>query len=203
MDSIRKYLESSISGKRFVHSVGVGESAAKLAEAYGCDVGKAYLSGLVHDCARELDMVQLLACLEAEGIKADALTLSIKELLHGPAAVHICRTVFGIEDPEILNAVRYHTTGRENMTLLEKIIYLSDFIEPSRCFEGVEELRELAAINLDKALLLAFNSSITYLISKNGIIHLDTVLSRNFILTESVKKIWSKENNGLYINIDG
>lgn len=189
IESIKKYLESNISGKRFVHSVGVAESAVKLAKVYNCDVGKAYLSGLVHDCARELDKVQLLACLEEEGIKADDLTLSIKELLHGPAAVHICRAVFGIEDAEVLDAVRYHTTGRVNMTLLEKIIYLSDFIEPSRCFEGVEELRELAATNLDKALLLAFNSSITYLISKNGIIHIDTVLSRNFILTESNKKI--------------
>lgn len=188
MDSIKKYLESSISGKRFVHSVGVGESAAKLAGIHGCDAGRAYLAGLVHDCARELDMVQLLACLEEEGIKADAVTISIKELLHGPAAVHICRTVFGIEDAEVLNAVRFHTTGRENMTLLEKIVYLSDFIEPSRCFEGVEELREIAAQDLDKALLLAFNSSIRYLLSKNGIIHMDTVLSRNFILTQSGKK---------------
>lgn len=188
-DSIRKHLESSISQKRFVHSVGVGESAAKLAGIYGCDVHKAYLAGLVHDCARELDMVQLLACLEVEGIKADDTTLSIKELLHGPAAVHICRAVFGIQDIEVLNAVRYHTTGRENMVLLEKIIYLSDFIEPTRCFEGVEELRKLAVVDLDKALLLAFNSSIRYLISKNGIIHMDTVLSRNFILTEASKNL--------------
>jgi len=201
-DSIKKYLESSISGKRYVHSVGVGETAVRLAEIYGCDVYKAYVAGLVHDCARELGMEQLLACIDEEGIKADATTLLVRELLHGPAAIHICRKVFGIEDVEVLDAVRYHTTGRENMTLLEKIIYLSDFIEPSRCFDGVENLRKLAFEDLDKALLLAFDSSILYLISKNKIIHLDTVLSRNYILTGLDKQNGVKENNGLYINSD-
>jgi predicted HD superfamily hydrolase involved in NAD metabolism len=142
---------------------------------------------LVHDCARELDMEELLNCLEAEGIAADALTLSVKELLHGPAAVHICRKVFYIQDEEILSAVRYHTTGKENMSLLEKIIYLSDFIEPSRSFEGVEELRELAYGKLDEALLMAFNSSIHYIMSKNQLIHVDTILSRNNILKELQK----------------
>lgn len=184
MDSISKYIESNISGKRYVHSVNVAETASRLAKIYGCDARKAFIAGLVHDCARELDRPRLLACLEEEGIVADEVTLGIRELLHGPAAVNICRRVFGIEDEEVLSAVRYHTTGRENMTLLEKIIYLSDFIEPSRSFEGVEQLRKLAVKDLDKALLLAFNSSIEYLISKNGIIHTDTVLSRNYILNE-------------------
>lgn len=186
-DSIMKYLESSISSKRFIHSLNVSSTAKKLAGLYGCDVHKAGIAGLVHDCARELDRPQLLSCLEEEGITADEITLSIKELLHGPAAVHICRKVFGIEDGEILDAVRYHTTGRVNMKLLEKIIYLSDFIEPSRSFDGVEKLRELAVKDLDKALLSAFNSSIAYLISKNGLIHMDTILSRNYMLNEILK----------------
>jgi predicted HD superfamily hydrolase involved in NAD metabolism len=181
-ESIKKYLESSISSKRYVHSINVSVTAAKLAEQYGCDVLKADVAGLVHDCAKELDMEQLLDCLSEENIATDEMTLNTKELLHGPAAVHICRTVFGIEDKEILSAVRYHITGRENMTLLEKIIYLSDFIEPSRSFEGVEELRELATKDLDRALLFAFNSSIVYLISKNGSIHMDTILARNYML---------------------
>lgn len=186
-DSIKKYLESSISPKRFIHSVNVSATAKKLAVLYGGDITKAGIAGLVHDCARELDRAQLLYCIDEEGIVADELTLEIKELMHGPAAVHICRKVFGIEDEEILNAVRYHTTGRENMSLLEKIIYLSDFIEPSRSFDGVEELRKLAVEDLDKSLLLAFNSSIEYIISKNGLIHMDTVLSRNFILNRVVQ----------------
>lgn len=183
LNFIMDYLKNNLSSKRYLHSVNVSDIAAKLAGLYGCDKGKTQLTGLVHDCARELDEEHLQKCLNAEGIAADALTMRVKELLHGPAAVHICRKVFGIEDEEILSAVRYHTTGKENMSLLEKIIYLSDFIEPSRSFEGVEELREMAFEKLDEALLMAFNSSIRYIISKNGLIHADTILSRNYILS--------------------
>lgn len=184
LNLIMEYLKNSISSKRYTHSINVSATATKLAEHYGCNAAKAGIAGLVHDCARELDRPLLLDCLTEEGIAADDLTLSVKELLHGPAAVHICRKAFGIEDEEILNAVRYHSTGRENMSLLEKIIYLSDFIEPSRSFEGVEELRKLAFDNLNKALLLAFDSSIRYIISKNGLIHVDTIQSRNYVLKE-------------------
>jgi predicted HD superfamily hydrolase involved in NAD metabolism len=187
LNSIMQWLKNSISSKRYIHSINVSATAEKLSGFYGCDAQKASIAGLVHDCARELDMEELLNCLEAEGIAADALTLSVKELLHGPAAVHICRKVFYIQDEEILSAVRYHTTGKENMSLLEKIIYLSDFIEPSRSFEGVEELRELAYGKLDEALLMAFNSSIHYIMSKNQLIHVDTILSRNNILKELQK----------------
>lgn len=184
LNSIMEYLKSSISLKRYNHSVNVSATAVKLAEFYGCDSEKAGITGMVHDCARELDWPLLMDCLAKEDIFVDDLTLGIKELLHGPAAVHICRRVFGIEDEEILSAVRYHTTGRENMSLLEKIIYLSDFIEPSRSYEGVEEMRGLAFKNLDRALLLAFNLSIEYIISKNGLLHVNTILSRNCILKE-------------------
>jgi predicted HD superfamily hydrolase involved in NAD metabolism len=179
-----EHIKNSISSKRYIHSVNVSTSAAELAVHYGCDAKKAEIAGLVHDCARELNEPLLLDCLAKEEIKADEMALSVKELLHGPAAVHICRKVFLIEDQEILNAVRYHTTGRENMSLLEKIIYVADFIEPGRCFEGVDEIRGLAFEDLDRALLLAFDSSIRYIISKNGIIHTDTVLSRNYTLKE-------------------
>ncbi len=187
LNSIMDWLKNNISTKRYIHSVNVSTTAAKLAEFYGCDAKKAGIAGLVHDCARELDMQELLNCLTAEGIAADALTLSVKELLHGPAAVHICRKVFGIEDEEILSAVRYHTTGRENMSLLEKMLYLSDFIEPSRSFDGVEEVRGLAFGKLDEAILLAIDLSIRYIMSKNGLIHVDTILSRNHILGELQK----------------
>lgn len=184
MNSIMGYLNSSISSKRYVHSINVSTTAKRLAEFYECDALKAEIAGLVHDCARELDKSLQADYIAEEGIVVDDLTLSCKELMHGPAAVHICRKVFGIEDEEILSAVRYHTTGRENMFLLEKIIYLSDFIEPGRSFVGVEALRGLAFKDLNKALLLAFNSSIEYLLSKNELIHVNTVLSRNYVLKE-------------------
>jgi len=184
LNSITEYLGKTISSKRYTHSINVSKTAKKLAEFYEYDAVKAEIAGLVHDCARDLEKPLQLKCLKEEGIEADELTLNIEELLHGPAAVHICRKVFAIEDEEILSAVRYHTTGKENMSLLEKIIYLSDFIEPSRSFPGVEELRGLAFKNLDKALLLAFNSSILYILSKNEYVHINTILARNHVLKE-------------------
>lgn len=187
IDSIREYLKNSISSKRFIHSVNVSDTAVKLAELYGCSCEKAEIAGLVHDCARELDRRQMLDCIDKEGIVVDDLTMSIGELLHGPAAVHICKRVFNINDEEILSAVRYHTTGKENMSLLEKIIYLADFIEPSRTFKGVEELRELTFKDLDRALLFAFDSSIEYIMEKNAPIHVNTILSRNYVLKKIEK----------------
>lgn len=184
LDSIKEYLKNNISHKRYVHSLNVSATAVKLAELYNCDAVKTEIAGLVHDCVRESGIEIMFNYLAKENIAADDLTLSVKELLHGPAAIHLCRKVFGIEDEEILNAVRYHTTGKENMSLLEKIIYLSDFIEPARSFDGVEELRRAAAKNLDKALLLAYNSSIKYIISKNGLIHMNTILARNYVLKQ-------------------
>lgn len=188
MNSIMSYLYSSISSKRYIHSINVSITAKRLAEFYECDAAKAEIAGLVHDCARELDRSIQADYITEESIAADEMTLSRKELLHGPAAVHICRKAFGIEDDEILNAVRYHTTGRENMSLLEKIIYLSDFIEPGRSFVGVEALRGMAFKDLNKALLLAYNSSIEYLLSKNELIHVNTILSRNYVLKELQEK---------------
>jgi len=182
MNLIMSYLKNSISPKRYIHSINVSITAKNLAEFYHCDVSKAEIAGLVHDCARDIDRALQVKFLEEEGIVVDELTLSVKELLHGPAAVHICKSVFDIEDEDILTAVRYHTTGRENMSLLEKIIYLSDFIEPGRSFDGVEELRRLAYEDLDRALLLAFNSSIRYILSQNGLIQMNTILSRNYLL---------------------
>ncbi|MGI6586000.1 MAG: bis(5'-nucleosyl)-tetraphosphatase (symmetrical) YqeK [Lutisporaceae bacterium] len=184
LSSIMEYLGNNISTSRYMHSINVSRTAKKLAELYGGDPAKAEIAGLVHDCARDIEKPLQLKYLKEEGIEADELTLGTVELLHGPAAIYICRRIFGIEDEDILSAVRYHTTGKENMSLLEKIIYLSDYIEPARSFPGVGELRELAFKSLDKALILVFNSSIRYILSKNGFIHIDTILARNSALKE-------------------
>ncbi|HOM44108.1 MAG TPA: HD domain-containing protein, partial [Bacillota bacterium] len=98
LNSIMEHLEKTISSKRYIHSVNVSKTAKKLAEFYEYDAVKAEIAGLVHDCARDLEKPLQLKCLKEEGIEADELTLNIEELLHGPAAVHICRKVFAIED---------------------------------------------------------------------------------------------------------
>ncbi len=92
----------------------------------------------------------------------------------------------GIEDIDILNAVKYHTTGRNNMSMLEKIIYLADIIEPLRGFNGVERLRKLALIDIDKAMIESLNSTIQYVVSKGELLHIDTVIARNCLVNDKL-----------------
>jgi predicted HD superfamily hydrolase involved in NAD metabolism len=187
-DSIREYLSKTLSEKRYIHSEGTAKTAVKLAALYDVDSRKAYLAGLVHDCTRETDMVVQNRLLEALGITIDELTLSTKELLHAHTAEYIMINHFNIYDKEVIDAVRFHTTGRENMSLLEKIIFLSDVIEPSRCFPGIENIRKLSNENIDEALLAAFESSIKFLLGKRQMIHPNTLLARNYILKHFIGK---------------
>lgn len=181
-DFIKDYLCSTLSAKRFNHSEGTAKTAEELAIIYKEDSKKAYLAGLVHDCTRETDMIDQNSMVKALGITIDELTLSTKDLLHAHTAEYLMINHFNIYDEKIISAVKFHTTGRENMSLLEKILFLADVIEPSRSFPGIEYIRQLAGDNIDEALLAAFESSIKFLLGKRQMIHPNTVLARNYIL---------------------
>jgi predicted HD superfamily hydrolase involved in NAD metabolism len=181
-NAIKEYLTNTLSTKRLMHSEGTAKTAEKLAIIYNVDSRKAYLAGLVHDCTRETDIAAQNNMLEALELEVDELTLTTKELLHALTAEYLMINEFNIYDEEIISAVRFHTTGRENMTLLEKIIFLADVIEPSRDFPGIEYIRQIANENIDEALLAAFESSIKFLLGKRQMIHPNTLLARNYIL---------------------
>ncbi len=178
------FLEENLSKKRYRHSVNVCRTAESLALHYGCDPEKAVLAGLLHDCARELTKPELVQFAVKAGLGAAEAAAEPKELLHGPAAVYLCRSLFNLNDGDILAAIRYHTTGRENMSLLEKIIFLADFIEPERDFPGVAKLRRLAFRDLRRALIAACDTTIRYILLKGMPIHTDTVLARNYLIRE-------------------
>jgi predicted HD superfamily hydrolase involved in NAD metabolism len=181
-DAIKEYLAKTLSTKRFIHSENTAKTAEELALIYKVDSKKAYLAGLVHDCTRELDINQQHNMLKALGIEVDELTITTKELIHAFTAEYLIINEFNIHDKEVISAVRFHTTGKENMTLLEKIIFLSDVMEPSRSFPGVDFIRQLARSNIDEALLTAFDSSIRFLLGKRQRIHPNTLLGRNYVL---------------------
>ncbi|MDF2884673.1 MAG: phosphohydrolase [Clostridiaceae bacterium] len=181
-DSIINYLEKNLNNHRYIHSLNVSKTAVKLAELYGADINKAKIAGLIHDCAKKLSNEELLIIFKNNNIKVDAVSINSPQLLHGWAAAIIAEQTMGINDEEILSAVKYHTTGKKNMSLLEKIIYIADYIEPGRDFEGVDELRKMAYESLDEGLLKAFDSTIEYVIERNQLIHLDTIEGRNFLL---------------------
>ena len=163
-EKCRKILKESINHKRYMHSLGVSDTAACLAMRYGYDIRKAALAGLIHDCAKSLDEAQLFGMTEQAGIDISPVERENPELLHSKAGSVLAREKYDIDDEEILSAVFYHTTGRPGMTLLEKIIYIADYIEPNRTnIPYLDEIRRCAFTDIDKAVACACKNSIEYL----------------------------------------
>lgn len=170
--SIRRRLRYILTPKRFLHSRGVAEEAYRLAVHYGLNSQKAYMAGILHDCAKCLDEEVTFELCDKYGIKLDRVLREQPELIHSFLGAEVARHDFGITDEEILNAIRYHTTGRVGMSSMEKLIYLSDFFEPSRKpFNGMETIRRLAYKDLDEAMDFALNHTIDYIGKKNRLVH--------------------------------
>ncbi|MDD2446704.1 MAG: bis(5'-nucleosyl)-tetraphosphatase (symmetrical) YqeK [Tissierellia bacterium] len=182
LDNVQEILIEKIGKKRVEHSIGVMETAMELAKLYYVDMDKAKIAGILHDCAKYGDKSYLLKRASDFDIILDKIMIENYQLIHGPLGAEVAKEDFGVKDEEILNAIRYHTTGRENMTLLDKIIYLADYIEPSRNFLGVEKARKLAFENLDKSLIYAMDNTVIQLIKTSKLIHLDTIKARNYLV---------------------
>ncbi len=179
IEEIKSRVCAALSERRFIHTMGVAEEAKRLAEKWGADTNSAFVAGLVHDYAKEVPIPQTSQMLEDFGFHINNDLKHCPALLHGPLAAYLAEKEFGITDNDILNAITYHTTGRPDMSALEKIIYLADFIEPNRSFEGVETVRRLAYESLDSAVLCEANMIIVFNIEKNVFLHSDTVKMRN------------------------
>ncbi len=189
LEKIGAYLEQNLSERRYRHSIGVMEEAIKLAEHYGADVEKAKIAGLTHDCAKEIGVDDSIRILKDDyGITPDAMSLQMPRLLHGALGSCIVQSRFGIYDTEILDAIRYHTTGKADMSLLSKIIYIADYIEPNRNYEDVDILRGLAYKDIDSAIIFGIDFTIQDLIEKGKTIHPDTLHCRNDIIVRRSKK---------------
>lgn len=161
--------------KRLVHSLNVENEAEKLAIKWNCDIEECRLAAIFHDITKHIDKERQKLLCEKYNIKIEAYPL-----MHAKTAAAICRYEYNIAS-DICDSIAYHTTARANMTLIDKILYLADYIEPSR--ENVENLRKLAYINIDKALILAIEMSIIELMEKKVPIHSDTIDALNFLYT--------------------
>ncbi|MBZ9688224.1 bis(5'-nucleosyl)-tetraphosphatase (symmetrical) YqeK [Clostridium estertheticum] len=179
------YLQLNLSESRLKHSLGVSETAVTLAVKYGENIESARIAGLVHDCAKNMKAHQLMKMASEHKIHIDEIYTNNPSILHGVVGSLIAREVMEIQDDDILKAIRYHTTGRKNMSILEKIIYISDYIEPLRKFEGVEALRTLSYINLDAAVIQSLENTIIYVISQKELLHIDTIDARNYLLSKN------------------
>lgn len=187
LEKILGILKDRLTPKRLSHSLGVSETAWKLALKYGDEPEKARLAGLVHDCARELPNNILLQKAQSFGIVISDIEMANPSLLHAPVGAHLAKVDFGIEDEQIFQAVKLHTTGAPAMTVLDKIVFLADYIEPNRSFPGVDKLRETAENSLDHAVLAAYDQTLQFIIAQGGLIHIDSVEGRNFMLMKLKK----------------
>lgn len=181
-EKIIDYLKDNLNESRFNHSLSVRDTAEKLARIYGADIEKAKLAGLVHDCAKNMSNEELIKIAKENGVVIDEIFYKSPQLMHGLVGSILAKQLMGIEDQEVLDAIKYHTTGKKEMSLLEKIIYIADYIEPTRKFPGVCSLRQQAYINLDKAILLSFDDSIKFIIDSGKLLHNCTIEARNYLL---------------------
>lgn len=181
---MKKKLKASLSEKRYRHSLGVAKAAKELAAKYGCDEEKAYIAGLLHDCAKGYSIEEQIALCKKLGVSLDNHTLNCPPVIHGFLGAKIAEKEYGISDTEILDAIRYHTVGRAEMTLLDKIIYIADMTEENRDFEDVEELRKTADKGLDEAILLSVEKQFKLQAKRRGTIHPNMIYMWNDILME-------------------
>lgn len=178
LSKLRPVALSYLKHKRIPHVLGTEQEAIRLAERYGADVDKARVGALLHDCTKKLDLAEQLALCEQYRIPLDDMERQTLKLLHAKTGAAIARDVFGVDD-EIYGAILWHTTGRAGMTLLEKILYLADYIEPSRDFPGVDKLRAVCYKDLDAGLLMGLEMTITEMNELGSPVHRATIEARD------------------------
>lgn len=167
-EAIQSDLQQVLKPSRFVHTLGVIKTAEALAIKHGCDVVKARMAALLHDCAKCIDEQEQIEICQKYGVVLTEAELSNHALIHAKCGVVIAKEKYGITDTDILHAICYHTTGCINMTLLDKIVYIADYIEPGRDkAPRLDEIRKTAMVNIDTALYNILEDTVSYLKSTN------------------------------------
>ncbi len=184
-ETIRQAVLERLSGYRYTHTLGVERAAIRLAERYGGDAQKSAMAACLHDITKRFSREEQLYLCEKYDIIPSDVEKSEWKMLHGKTAAGIAAHEYGAPS-DVVDAVAYHTTGRAGMTLLDKIVYLADYIEENRVFDGVKQARQLAKEDIDKALLYCFDSSLLELVERGKLIHADTVAARNDLLAQGV-----------------
>ena len=179
MICIADYIKENLTEKRLRHTYGVRDTAVYLAKKYGADIEKAELAALYHD---------MFKCISEEEMNDYVLKYNLadkylnnKNLAHSKVAAEFMKSSYNIEDKELLDAVSFHTTGRANMTNLEKIIYLADAIEPNRNYPGVEDIRKAAETSLDEACILSLSRTAEFVKETGAYLDEDTLQALRYL----------------------
>lgn len=184
MERLQDIVKGRLSPKRFAHTLGVVDTAKRLAKYYGAPVDQAEIAALLHDAMKESSLQEMQSLVMEAQIPVDSEMLKNGALLHGPAGAAYAKLTLHIQDELICEAIRVHTLGSTHMSVLDKIIFLADYIEPNRNFPGVEELRNLAFQDLNAAVVQAYDGTIRHLLDQGLSIHVDTIRGRNSVLLE-------------------
>lgn len=185
-EQLDKLAKETLPEKRYRHTVGVVEAAEMLAEKYGADPEKAKIAGYLHDITKAYTAEQQYAFCAEYGIKLDEIEQNSPKLLHALTGAKYAEAVLGIEDREILDALRCHTTGRRDMSKMDKILYLADYIEVNRDFPGVETIRALIDEGLDAMMRAALIQTVMEVAQKGVPIHPNTIACYNQLMTEAL-----------------
>ena len=182
LEEAYEYVKKNLKENRFIHTLGVIEEAKKLAKINGVSEEKAEMAALCHDIAKNIPKTEMLEIMKENNIILTEDEENSPSIWHSILGPIVAKKELKIEDEEIFSAIRWHTTGKENMTKLEKIIYIADMIEPSRDFDGVEELRKVTLENLNKGVLMGLTQTIKFLLKKGSLIDLNTIKARNSLI---------------------
>ncbi len=181
-NKVKRLLKTKMSEERYYHSLCVSDEAKNLAKYYNENTDKAEIAGLLHDITKEFSKEEHLRIINGYKIKLSKVERDTTKLWHAITAPFYVKEVFNIEDKDILNAIRYHTTGKKNMSSLEKIVFLADFISEDRFkeFSDAKKAKEIAYKNLDQGVLYELVHSINKLVAKRSLLCLDTVKAYNY-----------------------
>lgn len=187
LEKISKKLKKELDEDRYRHTLGVMYTSAALAMRYDVDLNQAQAAGLLHDCAKCIPNDKKVKLCEKYGLPMTNIEKQAPFLLHAKLGAYLADKMYGVDDPEILGAIEWHTTGRPGMTMLEKIVYLADYIEPNRWkAQNLPEIRAMAFRDIDMAVYMTLRDTLAYLQSGSG--EVDTMTQEAFVFYDTVMK---------------
>lgn len=178
-ESYKAIIKPKLTERRYYHSLCVADEAVRLAKKYGCDTEKAYTAGILHDIIKDTPKEEMLKMFDNFGIILSDIEKQAPKLWHAMLGSEYVKRVLNINDDDVISAIRYHTTAKANMSLLEKVIYLADFTSIDRDYNGVDEMRDAVTKDLDEAMKIALKFSVCDLAQQGRAIHPDTINAYN------------------------
>ena len=182
LDKVLEFLKDNLDDFRYGHSIRVMETAVELARIHGVDEEKAQMAGILHDSGKWKSREKTLQKVQDWGIILSEEERAEYNLVHGALSTYIAKNIFGIEDADVLNAIKNHITGRPAMSDLEKIVYIADMIEPARNYEFVDDFRAMAKVDLDRTMYEILNENLAHLIRNDRYIAGSSLEARNYYL---------------------